>query len=377
MATGEGSGGLGKDDDDDAREMVVAFQRALVPTWIQIAEYDRVTDEYSSWLDACAKRILAHISARKLVGQDLKPYDTSVWILARQDCVWPNRGTAAEELPNPLWAWLRASFALMSRASFESTIDVLMKTGCDSGAVINSCDGDGWSLLMSATRSERAYKMLRERETIDWAYERMPQADDQPCYSVLGESIALSDHYGVYAVNRLDDAHLSCIVGKFSNTVMHRIIASPNKSIRHLTLRALCDRKDVAWALQFTPDINLGSLATIAVDRSCSPSTTAYWDLFASPTAPWHTAFLAACESPAGNLVWSSSDPLRAASMRPSLPVRLHRILIPADTSPLTWMMMLSWCCRVLQFGEGVTSGVPGWRRECHARHWIGTTRRA
>jgi hypothetical protein len=312
----------GKKESGAAIELAVEIQRALMPRDGEIKD-DRVTADYSS-------RLLG--VCQPLRQRDLTGVDTSVWLLPAHECSWPKKDGANEQLPNPLWALLRAAICGANDETLASAFDVLLRTGCARGDVLNSCDSGGWSLGMCATRCERAFKFLHTEPALDWAYECEAPTDKAVCYSMLSEAIFVGDAYGLYALCRLNDDTISRLINRQVSSVMHRLLC-PNfleNNLRMQTLKALRRRTGIVWTQHFPADASRGSLPTIAI-RSNAPGAAEFWDIFASPHSPWHSQFMSASNRPQ-EVKWEISDTLRAASIHPLSPP--HPLSLPLSSPP-------------------------------------------
>jgi hypothetical protein len=207
---------------------------------------------------------------------------------------------------------------MTDEATLASVLDALLRTGCNSARVLNSCDRDGWSLLMSASRCERAFVLLHTETAIDWAYVRQP-VQPYARYSMLSEAVFVGDDYGLYALSRLTDEQITECVNVRASVVMHRIVCAcfdKQGHPRFRVLQALKRRAGVIWSpdlCTFTVDPKNGALPSVAVQLT-SHAGQEFWDLFASSDAPWSNHFIKACNQVA-DTKWDASDPLRAASI--------------------------------------------------------------
>jgi hypothetical protein len=297
-----GSSAADEKADDGARALALQIQRALLPNWGQVSV---LTASYST--DLCRL-------CEPLRGRDLTGVDTSAWLLPAHECTWQYSHGAAEHLPNPLWAWVRATHGLASEAAVVNAFDVLMRTGCDRPEVLNSRDGDGWSLMMVAGRSPHAFQLLRPKTGIDWSYVR-PSPPLTTSYSILSEALIAGEEDGLHVLGRLSDDELTRVLDGLS-TVMHRIVCNTDGR-RPRTLQALKMRTGAKWPPSFPADTLGGSLPTVAMSRDPAGAMAgkSFWDDFSSPLAPWHAAFIDACNTVSAITEWYNADPLRAASM--------------------------------------------------------------
>jgi hypothetical protein len=286
---------------DAARELATEIQRALVPRFGDMF-MARPADAYDERLFEVSTRL------HKL---DLVGVDTSVWLLPERECVWFRQMGAAEHLPNPLWAWMMAGLAGTGGDALSAAFNVLMRTGCKRADILNSCDGDGWSLVMTASRAQRPFRWLFPLLGIDWTYER-PAPVGATQYSMLSEAIHAGDEFGCDVLENMTDAEISHAV-RAQSAVMHRVVANPYAP-RLEVLVALRQRTRVVWPDVFTADTQAGSLPTVVMHLPATSASNTLWDEFSSPLAPWHGAFMAACNQTFPNMAWQDADPLRAAS---------------------------------------------------------------
>jgi hypothetical protein len=174
--------------------------------------------------------------------------------------------------------------------------------------------------MMTAGRTTPAFKLLMCEPNIDWTYER-PCASTAARYSMLSESVLAGDAEGVYALSRLTDAQVTRSLDGMS-AVMHRAVSSvlcPTRDFRLQTLEALRWREGIVWPATFVHDTIHGTLPTIATHGRTTPIAEAFWDAFSCPRAPWHQAFMAACDEIMPAKDWQHNDPLRAAGNQPAL----------------------------------------------------------
>jgi hypothetical protein len=290
----------GDAEDVAGRALVGALQRALIPmVHFSTADYN----------------LQLQTAFGPQRGRPLTGIDMAAWMIPEHERVWTLAEGAAEHLPNPLWAWVRAGIASANEETLDYAFDVLMRTGCNRPEIVNSCDGDGWSLLMNARLCGRAYHRLHTEPAVDWSY-----APPGCIYSMLSEAIAAGDDYGVYALTRLGDAEVTRIVSVPSSAVMHRVVCDAG-GFRRRTLQALRRREGVVWPTVFARDSDGGTLPARAMHATSSgpygigtEENIAAWDTFADPLAPWHAAFIDACNHVMPFKPWDQIDPLRAAS---------------------------------------------------------------